>query len=46
MCAHAERQFNEPANRPEGTLADLDGYDLAWKALLRLLDRLDPTYKT
>lgn len=45
VCAHAERQFNRPAQRPEGVLADLDGYDLAWKALLRLLDRLDPTYK-
>jgi ribulose-5-phosphate 4-epimerase/fuculose-1-phosphate aldolase len=45
VCAHAERQFNQPAQRPEGALADLDGYDLAWKALLRLLDRLDPTYK-
>lgn len=46
VCAHTERQFNQP-NRQLGIgqLADDVGYDLAWAALLRLLDRLDPSYK-
>ena len=44
-CEHAERQFNAPSVASETTLSDTDGYDLAWSALLRLLDRIDPTYK-
>ncbi|HVJ42019.1 MAG TPA: class II aldolase/adducin family protein, partial [Dongiaceae bacterium] len=46
VCAHTERQFNDPGRElTDGQLADGDGYDLAWTALLRLLDRLDPGYK-
>ncbi|MGH8463932.1 MAG: class II aldolase/adducin family protein, partial [Pseudomonas sp.] len=46
VCAHTERQFNEPA-RPlkEGELSDPDGMQLAWKALLRLLERVAPDYR-
>jgi ribulose-5-phosphate 4-epimerase/fuculose-1-phosphate aldolase len=47
VCEHAERQFNAPPapSQDARTLSDPDGYDLAWSALLRLLDRIDPTYK-
>jgi ribulose-5-phosphate 4-epimerase/fuculose-1-phosphate aldolase len=47
VCEHTERQFNAaPVPSADGrVLADGDGYDLAWGALLRLLDRLDPGYK-
>ena len=47
VCEHAERQFNAPppASQDGRTLSDPDGYDLAWGALLRLLDRIDPGYK-
>ena len=47
VCEHAERQFNAPPppSQDGGTLSDTDGYDLAWSALLRLLDRIDPGYK-
>jgi ribulose-5-phosphate 4-epimerase/fuculose-1-phosphate aldolase len=50
VCEHTERQFNAPpasVTRPvnDGVLADIDGYDLSWSALLRLLDRIDPGYK-
>ena len=47
VCAHAERQFNAPpAPSADGrVLADGEGYDLAWSALQRLLDRIDPSYK-
>jgi ribulose-5-phosphate 4-epimerase/fuculose-1-phosphate aldolase len=46
VCAHTERQFNDPSRDiGDNQLADEDGYDLAWSALLRLLDRLDPSYK-
>jgi len=46
VCAHTERQFNEPA-RPlkAGELSDPDGMQLAWAALLRLLDRVAPDYR-
>lgn len=46
VCAHTERQFNQP-DRPlgEGELNDPDALDLAWKALLRLLDRIAPDYR-
>jgi ribulose-5-phosphate 4-epimerase/fuculose-1-phosphate aldolase len=48
VCEHAERQFNAPPvpSSDGRVLSDPDGYDLAWSALLRLLDRLDPSYKT
>ncbi|SEN52478.1 Ribulose-5-phosphate 4-epimerase/Fuculose-1-phosphate aldolase [Pseudomonas sp. ok272] len=46
VCRHTERQFNEP-QRPlaQGELSDPDGMDLAWKALLRLLERVAPDYR-
>ncbi|MCY1184891.1 hypothetical protein D9M73_256200 [compost metagenome] len=46
VCAHTERQFNEPG-RPlaEGELSDPDGMALAWAAMLRLLDRVAPGYR-
>lgn len=46
VCRHTEQQFNAP-QRPlaEGELSDPDGYDLAWAALLRLLDRVAPGYR-
>jgi ribulose-5-phosphate 4-epimerase/fuculose-1-phosphate aldolase len=47
VCEHAERQFNAPTPpAADGrTFVDESGYDLAWVALLRLLDRIDPGYK-
>jgi len=46
VCAHTERQFNEPGRAlQEGELSDPDGMALAWAALLRLLDRVAPDYK-
>ncbi|UVL22032.1 class II aldolase/adducin family protein [Pseudomonas donghuensis] len=46
VCAHTERQFNEPARAlKEGELSDPDGMQLAWSALLRLLDRVAPGYR-
>jgi ribulose-5-phosphate 4-epimerase/fuculose-1-phosphate aldolase len=47
VCEHAERQFNAPPPpAADGrTFVDESGYDLAWVALLRLLDRIDPGYK-
>jgi len=46
VCEHTERQFNQP-QRPlaAGELSDSDALDLAWKALLRLLDRVAPGYR-
>ncbi|MFJ3468923.1 class II aldolase/adducin family protein [Pseudomonas sp. NPDC090201] len=46
VCAHTERQFNDP-QRPlqEGQLNDPDGMQLAWSALLRMLDRVAPGYR-
>ncbi|WP_442113977.1 class II aldolase/adducin family protein [Pseudomonas sp. NUPR-001] len=46
VCAHTEQQFNEPA-RPlkEGELSDPDGMQLAWAALLRLVQRVAPDYR-
>jgi len=41
VCAYTERQFNGP----DEARADPGGMDLAWAALLRLLDRVDPHYK-
>ena len=47
VCAHTERQFNAPGTpSADGRVfVDDSGYDLAWSALLRLLDRIDPSYK-
>lgn len=46
VCEYTERQFNDPG-RPlqEGELDDPDGMQLAWAALLRLLDRVAPNYR-
>ncbi|SEN31869.1 Ribulose-5-phosphate 4-epimerase/Fuculose-1-phosphate aldolase [Pseudomonas sp. ok272] len=46
VCEHTERQFNQP-NRPlaEGELSDPDALQLAWAALLRMLDRVAPGYR-
>ncbi|WP_240634246.1 class II aldolase/adducin family protein [Metapseudomonas otitidis] len=46
VCEHTRRQFNEPA-RPlaDGELSDPDANELAWQALLRLLDRVAPDYR-
>ncbi|SDI55404.1 Ribulose-5-phosphate 4-epimerase/Fuculose-1-phosphate aldolase [Pseudomonas delhiensis] len=46
VCRRTERQFNEPARpQAEGELSDPDGYDLAWEALLRMLERTAPEYR-
>ena len=46
ICERAERQFSAPPAAPNARLvSDPDGMDLAWQALLRLLDRLDPGYR-
>lgn len=46
ICARTERQFSAPPPAPGAHLiADPDGLNLAWNALLRLLDRLDPGYR-
>jgi ribulose-5-phosphate 4-epimerase/fuculose-1-phosphate aldolase len=46
VCEYTQRQFNEPA-RPlaDGELSDPDANELAWQALLRLLDRVAPDYR-
>ena len=46
VCEHTQHQFNEPA-RPlaDGELSDPDANELAWQALLRLLDRVAPDYR-
>lgn len=46
ICRRAERQFNapEPTASPQ-LVADPNELNLAWDALLRLLDRLDPSYR-
>ena len=46
VCRRTERQFNEPHQpQAEGELSDPDGIDLAWEALLRMLDRIQPDYR-
>ena len=46
VCAHTERQFNDPG-RPleDGQLSDPDAMQLAWAAMLRLLERIAPGYR-
>lgn len=44
ICRKAERQFNAPPPPPEAHLVN-EPNDLAWSALLRLLDRLDSSYQ-
>jgi ribulose-5-phosphate 4-epimerase/fuculose-1-phosphate aldolase len=46
VCEHTERQFNDPGRALEdGELSDPDAMQLAWAALLRLLDRVAPGYR-
>ncbi len=41
VCEYAERQYNG-----EGpTMGPVDGADLPWSALIRLIDRIDPGYR-
>jgi ribulose-5-phosphate 4-epimerase/fuculose-1-phosphate aldolase len=47
VCRRTEKQFNEPGQDvAEGELSDPDAVNFAWAALLRLLDRVAPDYKT
>ena len=45
VCEHTERQFSASPPEDGRTFSDPEGYDLAWIAMLRLLDRIDPSYK-
>ncbi|MGV8891079.1 MAG: class II aldolase/adducin family protein [Pseudomonas sp.] len=46
VCAHTERQFNDPGwPLDDGDLSDPDAMQLAWTAMLRLLDRVAPGYR-
>ena len=46
ICRRAERQFNAPALTDSAHLvADPNELNLAWEALLRMLDRIDPSYR-
>ena len=45
VCTRTHRQFAAPDIRTsDSALTDPDAADLTWSALLRLLDRIDPTY--
>ena len=46
VCILTRQQFATP-DRPtsDSAFADPDAVDLTWAALLRMLDRIDPTYK-
>ncbi|EJT84157.1 aldolase II superfamily protein [Pseudomonas putida S11] len=47
VCAHTERQFNEPGRGlKQGELADPDALQLAWAALLRMLEKVAPGYRS
>jgi ribulose-5-phosphate 4-epimerase/fuculose-1-phosphate aldolase len=46
VCRRTERQFNAPAPSESAHLvANPDEHNLAWDALLRMLDRIDPSYR-
>ena len=46
ICRRAERQFNAPAAATTAHLvSDPNELNLAWDALLRMLDRIDPSYR-
>ena len=46
VCVHTERQFNEPERGlKQGELADPDALQLAWAALLRMLEKVAPGYQ-
>lgn len=46
VCRHTERQFNDPGRGlKQGELADADALQLAWAALLRMLERVAPDYR-
>jgi ribulose-5-phosphate 4-epimerase/fuculose-1-phosphate aldolase len=45
VCARTWQQFNAPTTAvSDSALTDPDAVELAWAALLRMLDRIDPTY--
>lgn len=47
VCRRTERQFNEPGKDvAEGELSDPDANRMAWAALLRLVERIAPDYKS
>ena len=47
VCRRTERQFRLPPATPAPQLvSDPDGLNLGWDALLRLLERLDPGYRS
>lgn len=46
VCVHTERQFNAPGRGlKQGELTDPDALQLAWAALLRMLERVAPGYQ-
>lgn len=46
VCAHTERQFNAPGRGlKQGELTDPNALQLAWAALLRMLERVAPGYQ-
>lgn len=46
ICRHAERQFNAPpATDAAHLVSDPNELNLAWDALVRMLDRIDPSYR-
>jgi ribulose-5-phosphate 4-epimerase/fuculose-1-phosphate aldolase len=46
ICRRAERQFNAAApTGPAHLVADPNELNLAWDALVRMLDRIDPSYR-
>jgi ribulose-5-phosphate 4-epimerase/fuculose-1-phosphate aldolase len=46
VCAHTERQFNDPGRGvKQGELADPDALQLAWAALLRMLEKTAPGFR-
>jgi len=46
VCTHTERQFNDPGRGlKQGELTDPDALQLAWAALLRMLERVAPGYR-
>lgn len=46
VCRHTERQFNAPGRGlKQGELTDPDALQLAWAALLRMLEKVAPGYQ-
>lgn len=47
VCRHTERQFNDPGRGlKQDELADPDALQLAWAALLRMLEKVAPGYRS